>query len=98
MLASFSHFADCVFGNIDRIMLSKHGDRKTSKQYHHIHEIFFFEPFKMLGYYVGMSVNLKPFQHLETGTTHAGVHDDFSYLWIAICESRYSRDGEEASN
>ena len=79
-------------------MLSKHGDRKTSKQYHHIHEIFFFEPFKMLGYYVGMSINLKPFQHLETGTTHAGVHDDFSYLWIAICESRYSRDGEEASN
>ena len=31
MLASYSHFANCVFGNMDRIMLSKHGDRKNIK-------------------------------------------------------------------
>ena len=45
-----------------------------------------------------MSVNLKPFQHLETGTTHAGVHDDFSHLGITIGESRYSSNGEEEGN
>ena len=70
----------------------------AEKLYKQCQNEIFFEPLKILGYYVGMSINLESFHRWETGTTYAGVHDDFSYFGIAICESRYSSNGEEAGN